>query len=184
MIQRNTLCIIPTIPSFNSDHRIISSSSLHPQIRKRIRPHRHSSSILIHTTPFIHMQALQDRNSTRRWTPLQLPHSPSTITIHSQIPSYSRWNHIQRIPSQSTLSSPFPSTSIHQCILIKSIIHFPPPLRLQSTPPFPHSIHSTQNSSLLLEFKSIHFTHHLWQSQTTPSIPHSTTPFNHLNPTK
>ena len=70
MIQRNTLRIIPTIPSFYSNRRNISLSSLHLQIRKRIRPHRHSSSILIHTTPFIHMQALQDRNNTRRWTPL------------------------------------------------------------------------------------------------------------------
>ena len=57
-----------------------------------------------------------------------------------------------------SLFSPFPSTSIHQCILIKSIIHSPLPLRLQPTPPSPHSIHSSQYSSLLLTFKSIHFT--------------------------
>ena len=57
--------------------------------------------------------------------------------------------------------TPFLPTSIHQCIRIKSNIQFPPPLRLQSTPPSPHSIHSNQYSSLLSEFKSIHFTPHL-----------------------
>ena len=96
---RNTLCIIPTSPSFNSNHRITSISSLHPQIRKRIRPHRQFSSILIHTTPFNHVQSLQDRNSIRRRSPLQLSHFPSDITILNQIPSYPRWNHIQLIPS-------------------------------------------------------------------------------------
>ena len=102
MEGRNTLCIIPTIPSFNSNHRSVSLSSIHPQIRKRIRPYHQSTSILIHTTLFIHTQSLQDRNNTRRRTPLQLFHFPSDITIHNQIPSYSRWNHTQRIPSQSS----------------------------------------------------------------------------------
>ena len=78
--------------------------------------------------------------------------------------------------------TPFLSISIHQCILIKSDIQFHPSPRLQPTPPSPHSIHSTQYSPLLSEFKSVHFTHHLSQSQTTPSIPHSTTPINYFNP--
>ena len=82
------------------------------------------------------------------------------------------------------LTTPFLSTGIHQCILIKSDIQFHPPLRLQPTPPSPHSIHSNHNSTLLSEFKFIHFTPLLWQSQTTPSPPHSTTPFNTPNPTK
>ena len=79
--------------------------------------------------------------------------------------------------------TPFLFTGIHQFTLIKSIIQFHLPLPLQSTPPSPHSIHSNQYSSLILEFKSIHFIHHLWQSQTNPSLPHSTTPINYLNPT-
>ena len=99
MEGRNAFCNTPTTPSFNSNHRTISSSSLHPQIRKRIRLHPQFSSILIHTTLFLHMQSLQDKNNTRRWTPFQLSHFPSTITIHNQIPSYSRWNTIQCIPS-------------------------------------------------------------------------------------
>ena len=61
MEGRNTLCIIPTIPSFNLNHRIISSSSLHPQIRKRIRPHPQFSSILIPTTSFIHIHSLPNK---------------------------------------------------------------------------------------------------------------------------
>ena len=125
------------------------------------------------------MQSLQDRNSIRRRSPLQLSHFPSDITILNQIPSYPRWNHIQLIPSQSTLSSPFLSTSIHQCILIKSNIQFHPPLHLQPTPPSPHSIHSNQYSSLFIKFKSIHFTPLLWQSRTTPSLSYSTIPFNY-----
>ena len=59
MEGRNAFCIIPTIPSFNSNRRSISSSSLHNHIRKRIRPHRHSSSILIHTTPFLSIRIHQ-----------------------------------------------------------------------------------------------------------------------------
>ena len=59
MIQRNTLSIIPTIPPFNSNHRIISLSSLHPQIRKQIRPHHQFSSILVHTTPFLSIRIHQ-----------------------------------------------------------------------------------------------------------------------------
>ena len=79
--------------------------------------------------------------------------------------------------------TPFLSISIHQCILIKSSIQFHSPLRLQPITHSPHSIHSNQYSLLLLDFKFTHFTHHLWQSQTTPSIPHLTTPINYLNPT-
>ena len=59
------------------------------------------------------------------------------------------------------LTTPFPSTSIHQCILIKSIIHSPPPLRLQPITPSPHSIHSNHNPPLFVKFRSIHFTLHL-----------------------
>ena len=77
--------------------------------------------------------------------------------------------------------TPFLPTGIHQYILIKSNIQFHPSPRLQPTPPSPRSIHSNQYSSLLSELKSIHFTLHLWQSQTTPSILHLTIPINYIH---
>ena len=126
MEGRNAFCNTPTTPSFNSNRRNISSSSLHNQIRKRIHPDRHSSSILIHTTPFF-------------------------------------------------------SIGIHQRILIKFNIQQHPSPRLQTTTPSPHSIHSYQYSPLLIEFKSIHFTLHLWQSHTTSSLPCLTIPINYIH---
>ena len=126
MEGRNAFCNTPTTPSFNSNHRNISLSSLHNQIREGIHPDRHSSSILIHTTPFF-------------------------------------------------------SIGIHQRILIKFNIQQHPSLRLQTTTPSPHSIHSNQYSPLLIEFKSIHFTLHLWQSHTTSSLPYLTIPMNYTH---
>ena len=79
MIQRNTLSIIPTIPPFNSNHRIISSSSFHPQIRKRIRPHPQFSSILLSTASLIHIRSLPNKRIQN--CPLVPSHGhPTSIT--------------------------------------------------------------------------------------------------------
>ena len=71
----------------HSNHRNISSSFRHPQIRKRIRPQRHSSSKHILTTPFlsirIHQCILIKSNFQQHPSPRLQPTTPSPHSIHS-----------------------------------------------------------------------------------------------------
>ena len=87
MEGRNAFCSTPTTPSFNSNRRSISSSSLHPQIRKRIHPHHQFSSNLIHTAPFLSIrirQCIRIKSNIQFHPPLRLqPTTPSPHSIHS-----------------------------------------------------------------------------------------------------
>ena len=159
--ERSTICVIPTTPPFNSNHESISSSSLHTQIRKRRRPHRQSSS-KAHPHNSIHPHTTPTRQKQHQKT-----NTSPTIPFHFRYPSSQPDISISTLKLHTTHSlsilihtTSFSSIGIHQCILIKSISHYRSSLRIESTTPSPHSIHSIQYLSLLLEFKSIHFTLH------------------------
>ena len=124
-----------------------------------------SSSFLFNPHPYnsIHPYAIPTRQKQHQKMntspnvpfPFHYHHSQS-ITFISTLKSHTAHSLVILIPI-----TPFLSTSIHQYIRIKSDIQFHPSLRLQPITHSPHSIHSTQYSPLLSEFKSIHFTHHL-----------------------
>ena len=159
---RSTLCVIPTTPPFNSNHESISSSSLHTQIRKRRRPHRQSSS-KAHPHNSIHPHTTPTRQKQHQKT-----NTSPTIPFHFRYPSSQSDISISTLKLHTTHSlsilihtTPFPSIGIRQCILIKSDMHYHSSTRIQSTTPSPHSIHSSQYSLHLVEFKSIQFTIHL-----------------------
>ena len=143
--SRNYLFILSSSP--DSEANTLSSSFL-------FNPHPHNS---------IHSYAIPTRQKQHQKTntspavpfPFRYHHSQSSTII------FSLKSHTTQSIVIHSLFSPFPSTSIHQCILIKSNIQFHPSLRLQPTTHSPHSIHSSQYSPLLFEFKSIHFTLHL-----------------------
>ncbi len=121
-----------------------------------------SSSFLLNPHPHnsIHSYAIPVRQKQHQKTnasptvsyPFRYHHSQS-ITFILTLKSHTMHSLVILIHK-----TPFLSTSIHQCILIKSNNQFHPSLRLQPTPPSLHFIHSYQYSSLFIKFKSIHFT--------------------------
>ena len=117
-------------------------------------PHPHNS-IPPYAIPTRQKQHQKMNTSPNVPFPFHYHHSQS-ITFISTLKSHTAHSLVILIPI-----TPFLSTGIHQCILIKSNIQFHPPLHLQPTPPSPHSIHSNQYSSQHSKFKSIHFTIHL-----------------------
>ena len=124
-----------------------------------------SSPILFNPHPYnsIHSYAIPTRQKQNQKTstsptvpfPFHYHYSQSNTFIFT-LKSHAAHSLVILIPI-----TPFLSTGIHQCILIKSSIQFHPPLRLQPITHSPHSIHSNQYSSLHSKFKSIHFTIHL-----------------------
>ena len=121
-----------------------------------------SSSFLLNPHPHnsIHSYAIPARRKQHQKTNASptVPflfryHHSQSSTIIFTLKSHTTHSLVILIPI-----TPFLSTGIHQCILIKSNIQFHPPLHLQPTPPSPHSIHSNQYLPLFIKFKSIHFT--------------------------